>query len=231
MTHGPGLRHPGSAPHPPGRTRVGLLVGLVLVLLSVCGGIAVTAWQVVGDSAPAALGPSWAPPARRSVPSRTPPHAPVAPSVSATSQPGPPGVPAGFAAVPFGISHTVIWPDHLQAVVRSARRHDLPNGLAIEYPAAVAVVIRIEISNATVADVTINQARLRLWYGAERRPAFEFEDAASRLGGGFDNTIRSGGKVVGDFAFVVPLQYLGQLVVEFHPRPGDAPGLFAGSVD
>ena len=139
--------------------------------------------------------------------------------------------PAGSPPVPFGISHVVSWPDHLRAVVTRARVYELSGARASANPGSVAVLVRLEITNGTGSEITVNRARLLLWYGAERRPAEEFTDRAANFGGGFDNTIRPGGSVVGDYAFVVPRQSVTRLELEFRPRPGDAPGRFVGSAD
>jgi hypothetical protein len=212
---------PPPPPPPPattGRTRVGLLVGLVLVLLAMCGGLAFTSWQVLGAddaTATAAGDPSTRPTV--AAPALSTPAPTAFPSAASPSA-APSDVPAGSAPQPIGISHVVTWPDHLQAVVYRVRR--LSN---------VAVLVEVQIMNNTPSDITINQAQARLWYGDNREPADEFVDGS--VGAGFDSTIRSGGKVYGEFAFAVPSQGPAKVEIELVPRPGDAPARFVGSVD
>jgi hypothetical protein len=201
-----------------------MLIGLVLVLLAMCGGLAVTAWTVIGPEESPSSAASGRPVA---APVRTP--AATAPGRSASPTAGPSVAPAGSGPVPFGISHSVIWPDHLRATVTQARVYQLSGTRAAANPASVAVLIRIRILNDTGSDVTISQARLLLWYGADRRPAEEFVDRSANFGVGFDVTMRPGGTGTGDYAFVVPEQSMDQLTIEFRPRVGDAPGRFAGS--
>ena len=217
------IQDPVASPPPPApaaRPRVGLLVGLVLVLLAMCGGLAFTSWQVLGAddaTATAAGDPSTRPTVDAPAPALTT-SAPTASPSTASPSAAPSDVPAGSAPQPIGISHVVTWPDHLQAVVYRVRR--LSN---------VEVLVKVQIMNNTPADITINQAQARLWYGDNREPADEFVDG--RVGAGFANTIRSGGKVAGDFAFAVLSQGLARVEIELVPRPGDAPARFVGSVD
>ena len=219
-----------TGPQSPGRLRNGLLIGLVLVLLAMCGGLALTAWTVVGpDSALGASPTSSASGATAGhAPSTPSAVVPVGPTGSPTPSDGRTVAPPASAPLPFGMSHAVVWPDHLQAVVWRARQYDLHGDQAAEHPLDVAVLITMRIDNNTAADVVIRQAALKLWYGPDHTPAEQFVDTAEHFGGGFDSTIRTGRYVTGDFAFLVPRQYITQLALEFRPRPGDAPGLFVG---
>lgn len=193
-----------------------------------CGGLALTAWTVVGpDSALGGSPGSSASGAAAGHP--TPPAAvPLGPTRSPTPTDPRSTAATGSAALPFGMSHAVVWPDHLQAVVWRARQYELPADLAAEHPLDVAVLITMRIDNNTAADIVIQQAGLQLWYGPDHTPAEQFVDTAQHFGGGFYSTIRTGRYVTGDFAFVVPRQYITQLALEFRPRPGDAPGRFVG---
>jgi hypothetical protein len=212
--------------------RTGLLVGLVLVLLAMCGGLAFTGWQVLGGDDPATSKAAGRPSERPTAAASGAAPAPVtpvptsaAPSSAGSSSAGPSDIPPGSAPQPIGISHVVTWPDHLQAVVYRVQRNDLPVDVQADHPLDVAVLVEVQIMNNTPADVTIKQARVRLWYGANRQPADGYED-----GRGFDATIRWGGKVAGEYAFAVPPEGLTKLEIELIPRPGDAPARWVGSV-
>ena len=215
-------------PRPPAAAsgpRTGLLVGLVLVLLAMCGGLAFTGWQVLGADDPAATTAAGRPSERPTASGATPAPVTPVPTSAAPSSAGPSDIPPGSAPQPIGISHVVTWPDHLQAVVYRVQRNDLPAAVQADHPLDVAVLVEVQIMNNTPADVTINRARVRLWYGGNRQPADGYED-----GRGFDATIRWGGKVAGEYAFAVPPQGLTKLEIELIPRPGDAPARWVGSV-
>jgi hypothetical protein len=244
MTYGPVAGDTGPAQPP--RTYVGLLVGLVVVLVMMCGGIAFTAWRFVGTGTgdrSAVSGPT----PRRAVQTSGPdlptpvPSDPAVPSgpVTPTAQPlaGSPAVmtppagqsvvPARGSLVPFGLSHAVAWPDGLRAVVMEARPTDLPAGLADTYPADTGVVIEVELDNYTANDLTIDQAQTNLWYGSGRTAADQLVDLTGPRD--LTGTVRSGGsKLAGMLTFAVPRQYLSQLVFEVVPRLGDAPAHFFG---
>jgi hypothetical protein len=211
-----------------------------------CGGIALTAWWVVstgdGDRV-AGAGPVPRPAVGTSTPpvpsSRSHPAVPsvpatpvAAPSTPTAVIPPPSGqatVPADGSLVPFGDSHAVVWPDQLRAVVSRADRFGLPDDLAARYPGGVEVYLWIEIGNYSPNDVTISQAQVKLWYGPDHTPAVQFQDPSDRYNG-VTGTIKSdGSRLWGDATFVVPPQYLTQLVVELRPRPGDAPARFFGA--
>jgi hypothetical protein len=236
MTYGPDTGDTGLAQPP--RALVGLLVGLVVVLLMICGGIGYTAWWLVGidtGDQSAVSGPTWRPPAGTSdpsLPTGTPADpalpsggaAPVAPTPSAV----PSAVPARGSLVPFSASHVVEWPDHLQAAVVRARNFDLPASLAAIHPDEAEVLVEVHVANYTPNDVTLYQAAAKLWYGPGRQPAEEYVDEAENVGRGFYMSIWSGHNETGGFVFLVPRQYLSQLVFELRPRPGDAPAHFFG---
>jgi hypothetical protein len=220
-----------------------MLVGLVVVLLLLCGGIAFTAWRFVGtDSSDrsAASGRAARPAVQTSGPD-LPAPAPSDPAVPSmpTAQPlagspavmtppaGQSAVPARGSLVPFGLSHAVAWPDGLRAVITEARPTDLPASFADTYPGDTGVAIEVELDNYTANDLTIDQAQMNLWYGSSRTAAVQLVDSP----GSYDlsGTVRSGGsKLAGVLIFAVPRQYLSQLVFELVPRPGDAPAHFFG---
>jgi hypothetical protein len=227
MTYGPGTGDTGSAQPP--RSYAGLLIGLVVVLLVICGGIAFTGWRFAGAGTgdrSTASGPAPQRAIRTSAPSLPTP-------MTATQTPSaePSAVPAQGALVPFGASHVVEWPDHLQAVVVRARNFDLPAGPAATQPDEVAVLVELNAFNHTPNDVTLGQAAAKLWYGPGRQQAEEYVDKADNLGGGFNMTVWPGHDQNGSFLFMVPRQYLSQLVFELRPRAGDAPARFFGGAD
>jgi hypothetical protein len=203
------------------------LIGLVLVLVAMCGGLAFTSWRVLGADDPATTTAGGRPLDRPTAAGSGAAPAPAtpAPTAAAPTSTGPSDIPPGSAPQPIGISHVVTWPDHLQAVVYRVQRNDLPVDVQADHPSDVAVLVEAQIMNNTPADITISQARVRLWYGDNRQPADGYED-----GRGFDATIRWGGKVGGEYAFAVPPQGLTKLEIELIPRPGDAPARWVGSV-
>lgn len=193
MTYGPVVRDAGSAQAP---RHVGLMVGLVVVLLMICGGVGFTAWRLVGidtGGQSAVSGPTWRPPAGTSGPglhTGTPVDpalpssggvAPAAPTPSAL----PSAVPAQGSLVPFSASHVVEWPDRLQAAVVRARNFDLPASVAAIHPDEAEVLVEVHVANYTPNDVTLYEAAAKLWYGPGRQPAEEYVDEAENVGRGF----------------------------------------------
>jgi hypothetical protein len=243
VTYGPVTGDTGSPQPPP--ARVGLLVGLVVVLLVICGGVAFTGYRFVGSAdtdRAAAEGPRWDPPVRTAGPALPAPvrSGPAAPSNPGTPRPSgstvalaPPSdqaiVPAQGSLVPFGQWQAVIWPDQLRAIVSDATHQDLPEDLAAKYPGDVEVRIWIEIDNYTPHDLVINHAQTKLYYGPGRTPAVPFADPADIYDGISGPIEAEGSKLWGDAIFVVPVQYLSQLVFELRPRSGDAPAHFYGA--
>jgi hypothetical protein len=238
MTYGPATGNPGSAQPP---RHVGLLVGLVVLLLVICGSIGFTAWRLVGADAggqSAVSGPTWQPPAGTSdpnPPAGTPANSaqPTGAATAAAPVPSavPSAVPAQGSLVPFSASHVVGWPDHLQAAVVRARKSDPPAGLAAVHPDEAEVLVEVRVANYTPNDVALYDAAAKLWYGPGRQPAEQYVDEADNVGRGFYMTIWSGHNETGGFVFFVPRQYLSQLVFELRPRPGDTPARFFGGAD
>ena len=200
------------------------MIGLVLVLLLACGGLAFASWRLIGAHGGSTVaGPSIRPAA--SSPS------PVEPSPVEPSPVEPSAVPAGSAAVPFGTAHTVVWPDHLVGYVLRARHNDLPEDQLAIHPGDISVGVEVKIVNNSAVDVVVTPATMRMWYGPEHAPADHYDGSISHTGDGFFGVVHPGHTADGEFHFAVPPQYMRQLVIELVPRPGDAPGLFAGSVD
>lgn len=193
----------------------------MLVLLLACGGLAFASWQLIGArDASTVAGPSIRP-ATSSPGDAAPSPSPVEPSA----------VPAGSAAVPFGTAHTVIWPDHLVGYVLRARHNDLPEDQLAIHPGDISVNVEVTIVNNSAVDVVVTPATMRMSYGPEHAPADHYDGSISHTGDGFFGVVHPGHTAYGEFHFAVPPQYMTQLVIELVPRPGDAPGLFAGSVD
>lgn len=213
---------------PPNAARVswvGPVIGLVLVLVVACGGLAFASWLVVGSrNGPIAAGPATgsATPATPATSEAT--SAPEATSASAAPSPSPTEpspASAGSAAVPFGTAHMVTWPDHLAGYVLRVRHSDQFGYSEVDVEAKI-------INNSSV-DVDLTQAHMRLWFGSDHTSA----SAAGVYDGGefFFGVVHPGHTANGGLDAFVPEQYLKQLVVEIVPRPGDAPALFAGAAD
>lgn len=222
MTYGPVTGDTGSPQPPP--ARVGLLIGLVAVLLVICGGIAFTGYRFVGTDTgdrAAAEGPRWDPPVR------TPDPGLPTPAPSTRDAPGSPSAPATLAPEPFGTSHPAVWPDGLRAMVLGVQLVDLPASAGDDYPPGlyIGVVIRLEIDNGTPAALTITHAEEQLYYYGVQAAPFVDPGGHYVLSG----TVRSGSKLVGAVAFGVPRDLVSNLEFELRPRPGDAPARFVGS--
>jgi len=221
-------------PRPPGSSWVWPVIGLVLVLLVACGGLAFASCEVIGSHNASTAAVASTGPAASSLDRAAPSASPAGPSASPAgpaSPDGPSAVPAGSAAVPFGTAHTVIWPDHLVAYVFRARHYDLPEGQLAIHPGDISVGVEAKIVNNSPVDVVVTPATMRMWYGPDRRPADRYDGSISQTGDGFFGVVHPGHTADGWFSFAVPPRYMRQLVIEMVPRPGDAPALFAGSVD
>jgi hypothetical protein len=125
----------------------------------------------------------------------------------------------------------VSWPDHLVAYVLRARHYNLPEDQLATHPGDVSVGVEVKIVNDSAVDVVVTPARMRMWYGPDHTPADHYDGSISHTGDGFFGVVHPGHTADGGFSFAVPPRYLTQLVIELVPRPGDAPALFAGSVD
>ena len=214
-------------PRSGGRLREGLLIGLVLVLLAMCGGLAFTAWSVVGPDEPAAgAGASPAPTRARPSPTVSRPR----PSPTAASAPAH-TVPAGSAAVPFGPDQVVAWPDGVTATVTGTPTFPLSQSLLAEHPGDIGVAITVLATNGTRNRVDFTLAEMTLSYGPNRTPA-DLSDLHLIFGtfDGLFGVAEPGTGIHGNFTFAVPRRYAGQLAVELRPRRGDVPGRFAGAV-
>ena len=225
---------PGPQPPVPPRSRErlrdGLLIGLVLVLLAMCGGLAFTAWSVVGPeegrnaaagASPASTRPRPSPTASVPGPSPTPVGTPTAPVHP---------VPAGSAAVPFGSDQVVAWPDGVTAVVTQARTFPLNQSQLAAHPGDIGVAITVLAINGTGNRVDFTLAEMTLFYGPKRTPA-DLNDL-HLIFGTFDGLFGVAGPgqgIRGNFTFAVPQRYASQLTVELRPRRGDVPGRFAGA--
>jgi hypothetical protein len=197
----------------------------VAVLLVICGGIAFTAWRVIPAADEAGAAGAASPPARPAVTAAAPAPATRVPT------PSPAVVPPGSPAVPFGTAGVVRWRDGLEAIVFRARHFDLPEDQAALHPGWVEIGVEAVITNNSPVDIVVTPAAMRMWYGPDRKPAYHYDGSISHTGDGFFGTVHSGHSANGGYSFAVPPEYMRQLVIELVPRPGDAPGLFAGSVD